>query len=154
MGSILNSSALDISIDLLERVEIISGPPSSLYGTNAILGTINVITRNGKDFNGGIVAAGVNTNTNNYVNFVSGKKFDSGVDLIVSYNLAFSQGYNMYFEEYDETHPIYGNPFHPDYNPLAHNHGIADHKNNSQAHTAYLGVSYDNFKLTSFYSTS
>jgi outer membrane cobalamin receptor len=154
MGSILNSSALGVSIDLLERVEIISGPPSSLYGSNAILGTINVITRDGKDFNGGIVSAGVNTNTKNYVNFVTGKKFDSGIDIIASYNFAFSRGYDLYFEEYDETHPVYGNPFHPDYNPLAHNQGIAHRKNNSQAHTAYLGATYNNYKLTSFYSSS
>jgi len=154
MGSILNSSALNVSIDLLERVEIISGSPSSLYGTNSILGTINIITRDGKDFNGGIVSAGINSNTNNYINFVTGNKFLNGIDIITSYNFSFSKGYNMYFEEFDETSEDYGNPDSDLFNPLANNQGIAEKMNNYQSHTAYLGATYNNFKFTSFYSTA
>jgi len=41
-----------VDVDLIERVEIVRGPGSSLYGDNAILGVINVITRRGHDFNG------------------------------------------------------------------------------------------------------
>jgi outer membrane receptor for ferrienterochelin and colicins len=38
--------------DLIDRVEIIRGPGSSLYGNNAFLGVINVITRRGRDMAG------------------------------------------------------------------------------------------------------
>ena len=34
-----------VDIDMVERVEVIRGPASSLYGTNAVFGVINVITR-------------------------------------------------------------------------------------------------------------
>ena len=34
-----------LDVDLIERIEIVRGPASSLYGTNAFLGVINVITR-------------------------------------------------------------------------------------------------------------
>src|SRR4030042_5248923 len=41
-----------IDVDLIERVEIIRGPGSSLYGTNAFFGVINIITKQGRDFKG------------------------------------------------------------------------------------------------------
>lgn len=34
-----------LDVDLIERVEIVRGPASSLYGTNAFLGVVNVVTR-------------------------------------------------------------------------------------------------------------
>jgi iron complex outermembrane receptor protein len=34
-----------LDIDMIERVEIIRGPGSSLYGANAFLGVINIITK-------------------------------------------------------------------------------------------------------------
>jgi iron complex outermembrane receptor protein len=36
-----------IDVDLIERVEVIRGPGSSLYGSNAFFAVINVITRRG-----------------------------------------------------------------------------------------------------------
>src|SRR4029077_7981851 len=41
-----------LDVDLIERVEIIRGPGSSLYGNNAFFGVINVITRKGGDMTG------------------------------------------------------------------------------------------------------
>jgi iron complex outermembrane receptor protein len=41
-----------LDVDLIERVEIIRGPGSSLYGNNAFFGVINVITRTGAKFPG------------------------------------------------------------------------------------------------------
>ncbi len=37
-----------IDMDLVERIEIVRGPSSSLYGADAFMGVVNVITRTGK----------------------------------------------------------------------------------------------------------
>ena len=48
----------DVMLEDLERIEVISGPGGTLWGTNAVNGVINVITRSARDTQGGLVAAG------------------------------------------------------------------------------------------------
>ena len=46
-----------IPISAIERIEIIRGPSSALYGADAFLGVVNVITRTGEQLNGADVRA-------------------------------------------------------------------------------------------------
>src|SRR5262249_36118991 len=41
-----------IPLDMIQRVEIIRGPASALYGANAFLGVVNVVTKTGDQING------------------------------------------------------------------------------------------------------
>src|SRR5512147_2724178 len=41
-----------IDVDLIDRVEIVRGPGSSLYGSNAFFAVVNVITKRGGDLKG------------------------------------------------------------------------------------------------------
>lgn len=45
------------NVHQIKRIEIIRGPGSSIYGGNAELGVINIITKNGSDINGFSVSA-------------------------------------------------------------------------------------------------
>jgi vitamin B12 transporter len=42
----------------VERVEILRGPASSVYGSNALAGVINIMTRSGTDHRGVAAHAG------------------------------------------------------------------------------------------------
>ncbi|MGE0809906.1 MAG: TonB-dependent receptor plug domain-containing protein [Immundisolibacter sp.] len=50
-----NEFSLDM--DLIERIEYIPGPGGAVYGSNALLGVINVVTRSGASMNGAELSA-------------------------------------------------------------------------------------------------
>ena len=56
-GTIGSAAIQNISPDLIERVEIVKGPRSTLYGSDALGGVINIITRRRTE-NGASVQAG------------------------------------------------------------------------------------------------
>ncbi|MEE4198630.1 MAG: TonB-dependent receptor [Bacteroidales bacterium] len=54
-----------IPIEAIEKIEIIRGPNSAIYGKNAFLGVINIITRKGKDIRTNRVSHFLGTTNNN-----------------------------------------------------------------------------------------
>ena len=50
--------AQSIMLEDVERIEVISGPGATLWGSNAVNGVINILTRGAKDTQGTLVAAG------------------------------------------------------------------------------------------------
>jgi len=53
--------AADTLLEDIERIEVVSGPGGTLWGANAVNGVINVITRNARDTQGGLLAAEIGT---------------------------------------------------------------------------------------------
>ncbi|MFZ1206483.1 MAG: TonB-dependent receptor [Candidatus Acidiferrales bacterium] len=49
---------LDVPLDDIERIEVIRGPGGSIWGTNAVNGVINIITKKASDTKGVLVSAG------------------------------------------------------------------------------------------------
>jgi iron complex outermembrane recepter protein len=48
----------NVALDTIERIEVIRGPGAAVWGSNAVNGVINIITRSADDTQGGYVAAG------------------------------------------------------------------------------------------------
>ncbi|HKY06904.1 MAG TPA: TonB-dependent receptor plug domain-containing protein, partial [Candidatus Binatia bacterium] len=48
----------NVMLEDIDRIEVISGPGATLWGSNAVNGVINVITKNSRDTRGALVSAG------------------------------------------------------------------------------------------------
>ena len=81
-----------LDIDLVDRVEVIRGPSAVLYGNNAFLGVINVITRQGKQVNGVEASFDYGTFDTYRGRATFGKQFTNGVDLLLSGTIYDSAG--------------------------------------------------------------
>ena len=86
LGSSGNSSADWLPpVNAIERIEVLKGGGSALYGTDAVGGVINVIMKKGSDIGNHVTvkAAGGSFNAEQYAISASGSN-DSGLGLIVS----------------------------------------------------------------------
>src|SRR5262244_2163393 len=71
----------DISPDLIERIEVIRGPQSTLYGADAIGGVVNIITKKGK----GPFSATAEGGAGNYDTY-TGRGWFSGTYSLLDYS--------------------------------------------------------------------
>ncbi len=85
-----------------ERVEIIRGPASSLYGESAFFAVVNVITRTGSAIDGSSVTYETGSNGTQMVRGMMGDRLSNGVDYAVSATVEGSEGvHQLYFPEFD-----------------------------------------------------
>ena len=88
-----------LDIDLIERIEFIPWSGSTIYGLNAMLGVVNIITRKGADVKGAELSASYQTAEimpQERVTF--GKQFENGADALISFSGLQSRGANRFFE--------------------------------------------------------
>lgn len=88
-----------------ERIEIIWGPGSALYGANAFSAVINVITKKGADMNGLHYQKGYGTFNTSVENVMLGVK-KSNIDLVLSGSLFNTDG-----PRFANRHPRYSNSY-------------------------------------------
>ena len=63
-----------LTVDNIKKIEIIRGPGSALYGSNAFSAVINVITKTGSDMDGVVLSGGGGSFRTGKVNLQAGKK--------------------------------------------------------------------------------
>lgn len=86
-----------IDVDLIDRVEIIKGPGSSLYGTNAFFGVVNVITKRGRDLKGAEVSGETSSFNTHRGRLSYGNKFSNGLEVLLSGSYSDSEGHRELF---------------------------------------------------------
>jgi outer membrane cobalamin receptor len=77
-----------IPFELIDHIEVIVGPGSVLYGTNAMLGVINVVTKAAKDFKGFHVVGEMDFGGNNNVKDFAATTYRVGVGVGTEFQLA------------------------------------------------------------------
>lgn len=126
-------TAFILDVDLIDRVEIIRGPGSVLYGNNAFFGVINVITKQGKQVDGAEVS-GTYGSFNEYSGRLTfGTQLTNGFQFLLSGTL-----YNNDGQE---------NLFYPQFNTPTNNNGIAHEKDGDGFGSFFGSVSYKDFSL-------
>jgi len=147
-GHLLNENVYDsallgtefpIDVDLIDRVEVIRGPNSSLYVASAFLGVINIITKRGRDARN-VSASGELASYGTYRGRVSyGNRFGNGLEVLLSGSFYSSQGpQRLFFQEFDS----------PD-----SNHGIAINADDDQSQQLFANVMYGRFTFHGVYGS-
>jgi outer membrane receptor for ferrienterochelin and colicins len=137
-----------LDTDLIDRVEIVRGPGSSLYGNNAFFGVINVITRKGRDMAGhGVEVSGEAGSFDTYKGRVTyGNQFKNGLELLLSGTIYDSAGQNsLYYPAYDQR-------INPG-NPGALNNGIAENADSDSFKSGFGSLAFHDFSLEGGYIT-
>jgi len=126
-----------LDIDLIERVEIVRGPGSSIYGSNAFFGVVDVVTKRGQALSGAELSAEAASFGGAKARFSYGRSLENGGDVLVSATSQSSRGEDLYFREFDTP---------------ANNNGIARSLDGDRAKRVFGKLSLGELSLTGAYS--
>jgi len=128
-----------IDVDLIERVEIVRGSSSSLYGTNAFFAVVNVITKTGRDVKGVEVSGEVASLGTYQGRLTYGNKVTDDFELMMSATHYKSRGQRrLYFSEFDTPET---------------NNGIAVDADDEKSDSFLANVSFRDFTLHASYGS-
>lgn len=122
-----------VPIEAMKRVEIIRGPGSSLYGSNAVFGVINVVTKDGADVNGVVGRVEGGSQGTARVNALMGTKFGNGWDVLADFSGFTTNGDNHI--HYDGVHDA------------AHNFGNIDDADYQGAYSGFIKARKGDFTI-------
>ena len=107
LGSTFYQRNQPIDLRNVERIEIIRGPGSALYGTNAVLAVINIVTRKPVNCSPIEISLDGSTNGGVGVSSVLSRVSRSGYHFKIGASVSKTEGLDYYFKEFDEP-PHFG----------------------------------------------
>jgi iron complex outermembrane receptor protein len=122
-----------LDVDLIDRVEVVRGPSSSIYGSNAFFAVVNVITQRGRDYQG-VEASGEGGSQDTYKGRLTlGHRFAGGFEGLLSGTFYTSDGDDdLYFAEFDDP---------------ATNHGRAEDADDDEYYSVFGEAALHDFTL-------
>jgi iron complex outermembrane receptor protein len=131
-GAALLGTELGLDLAMLERIEIVRGPGSALYGSSALFAVVNLVTKKGQAIDGLTVAATAGSYGKSRLAAQFGKEFANGADILVSALGANVKGQDLYFPEYDDP---------------ATNNGVAENLDWDKYYSLFAALRYKNLLL-------
>lgn len=98
--SVLIGREFPLDIELIDRIEFIPGPGSAVHGANAVLGTINLVTRSAASLRGRQAAAAFDTQQGWKLGGSLTSEHAAGA-LLVAANVELRPGQTLAFPEFD-----------------------------------------------------
>ncbi|MEO1926715.1 MAG: TonB-dependent receptor [Gammaproteobacteria bacterium] len=131
------SGSFPVDIDNIERLEVVRGPSSSLYGTSAFFGVINIITKRGRDIEGTNITGSYGSNGTYKTRLSYGNRLENGLEVFLSGSFYDSQGDDRFYsKERDE----------PEFN-----NGIYENNDEEQTKNLLANLSFGDFTLQGAY---
>jgi iron complex outermembrane receptor protein len=130
-------TAFPVEIDLIDRIEVVRGPSSSLYGSSAFFAIINVITKRGRDYKGFEVSGEAGSFDTYKARLSYGNRFQNGMEILLSGSYYDSEGDDhLFFREFDDPET---------------NNGIAEDLDYDRYHNVFLELTFHDFTLQGGY---
>jgi iron complex outermembrane receptor protein len=126
-----------IDVDLIDRVEVIRGPSSSLYGTNAFFGVINVITKRGRDLQSLEVSGDGGTHDTYKGRLSYGNRYGTGLEMLLSATKYESEGDDRLY--------------YPEFDTIDTNHGVARNGDDDEVYRFFGKFAFGDFTLEGAY---
>lgn len=131
----LIGTELPVALDAVDRIEIVRGPSSSLYGADAFFGVVNIITRSRDSLAHGKVSTEIGSFGSYRGSFTFADDLSRQVKMLLSGSVYESQGpASLYF---------------PEFNSPATNHGITRNTDDDSSKNLLAKLIFGDFTLES-----
>ncbi len=128
-----------VDVDLIDRIEVIRGPNSSLYVASALLGVINIVTKPARDAQSLTASAELASYGTFKSQLTYGHRFRNGLDMLLSGSYYNSHGQDaLYF---------------PEFAGPATNYGIAQNADSDEYGHFFANLTYGHFRLEAVYGS-
>jgi outer membrane cobalamin receptor len=127
-----------LDLDLVDRIEIIRGPSSALYGSNGVLANINIVTKSPVD--SPRFAASTETDSLWMQKFQASAAMDlgKGANLLVEGSGILDGGHSLVI---------------PAYNTPEQNNGIANHLDGQSGYHSYADLTWGSWDFSAYFNT-
>jgi outer membrane receptor for ferrienterochelin and colicins len=126
----------NLDLNSIERIEIVHGPSSSLYGAGAFLAIVNVFTKNPSRYKNSELGIAVDSENTNTIRALYSKSWENGAEMLLSASQSENPGEDVYIAAFDQGE---------DHQGITHNRNAEDVKR------LFGKFKYHDFTLTTSY---
>jgi len=114
-ASALIGSELGLDMETVDRIEIVRGPGSCLYGTSAMFAVINIVTKSSPIINGIHFSGKMGSYGRKQAALLYGQQWNDNINMALSAQVEKIDGQDLYFKEYDNPDMNGGIAHHVDW---------------------------------------